>query len=418
MSAESLGARLLAEVQEEGFDEVSGPSFPDSAPPPSSFPSRHATLTRSQLLSELRDLAKTRATNVLGLPPLDRLLETFRAPPPAPAAHAARWASPPVENASEYDDRTSPAGQDGSHDHTAPKPKPAIIQVTSHDSAAGKSNLLYLLTIFAVLPIEHNGTGQTVVWLDSDGRFSATRLHQSLSTHLSTHQTSPPTRAEKDLICAEALRHVHVFRPQSTAQLIATLASLQDYLLTLQNHFSSTRSLGLLVLDSATAFYWQDRFDAEMARLEAIGSESTVATDTPSKTAQMIAHLKRLQKIFDCGIVFTTNTSTIKSTGSTVTPPNQPAETTRMSAWSAFATLQLTISRVPVPQFAAQMELDECKRDQPNRLDAVQTGRFNVDLDRTHGETWPGHVKDATGRLDGRGRFGLRITEKGVLLEE
>ena len=290
--------------------------------------------------------------------------------------------------------------------------------MTSPDSASGKSNLLYLLTIFAILPIEHNGKGQTVVWLDSDGRFSATRLHQSLSTHLSTHQPSPPTQAEQDLICAEAFRHVHVFRPQSSAQLIATLASLENYLLTLQNHFSSMRSLGLLVLDSATAFYWQDRFDAEMARLEAIGSETTAATDIPSKTAQAIAHLKRLQKIFDCGIVFTTNMPTIKSPGSTITPPNQPAETPRMSAWSAFAKLQLTMTRVPVPQFAAQMELEECARDQPNRLAAVQKGRFNVDLDRTHSETWLGHVKDAIGRLDGRGRFGVRITEKGVLLEE
>ena len=311
--------------------------------------------------------------------------------------------------------------------------KPPVINLSSSYSASGKTNLLYLLVASIVLPTPCNGKEQAIAWIDADGRFSAARLYTVLSNHLSKSEGE-----EKDAILSEALKHIHVFRPQSSLQVLVTLRELPEYLLgssdlppQLAKHPSINRSLGLLVVDSATAFYWQDRSDAELARLESFERGSSSATaPRPPKAADVISTLKQLQSFFDCTVIYTSTSSSSSSMTATARPPSSHSAahaTTapsihgplRLSPWAASATLNLQMSRVSVPQFVAHMGLETCRREQTARLKAAQAGRFAVALDWGLAETWAPSVREAVARVSGgMGGFGVRITGEGVALEE
>jgi hypothetical protein len=307
----------------------------------------------------------------------------------------------------------------------------SVIQLTDNNSAAGKTSLCYLLTTLAVLPQVYSGKRQGVVWFDTDGRLSAARLRSVLMNHLITHFPTLSS-CESDAICNEALRHVHLFRPQSSSQLVSSLVSLPDYLLGTgrsTTHLSALRSIGLIVLDSATAFHWQDRFETEIARFEALGTDENVGARSPARssgTLEAISELKKLQRLFDSTILFTStphvkSTTTTSFADSAVTTNDGrllPQEPPRVSPWTAFATLNLLVSQEHVRQFAAQMSLEECERDQANRLAAVAKARSIVSVDWSTSVTWASGVRDAVNRLDGQGSFAMRITSSGIAVEE
>ena len=180
------------------------------------------------------------------------------------------------------------------------RPLGRTIQLTSSHAASGKTSLLYHLSAFCILAKNRGGNEATTVWLDTDGRFSALRLAQSYSQLLDPQCS----KSEIDAQISDGLGHVHVFQPQSSAQLIATLKALPDYLLSRDQHHSQRRPLQLVILDSATAFSWADRAEAEIARLSNPG-----AIAPPSTAFQIIEQLKELERIFDCTIIFTTDAS-------------------------------------------------------------------------------------------------------------
>ena len=329
-----------------------------------------------------------------------------------------------------------------------------MIEVTSPSSASGKTNLLYYLAALALLPKRYNGNETAIVWLDTDARFSPLRLNTVLLSHLSKPDDKYLlSLSEKEALARLALHHVHVFRPQSSAQLLVTLQSLSPYLLSNQTgesqsqpHASGPRALGAIILDSATAFYWQDRSDAEMAHIEAIGStittEGAVSGIARSKAAETIALLKRLQREFDCSVLFTTsphseasaassrhapgdrsiNVAVAGGAGSVSGPesgpyqPPRPQQSRLVKPWSAYAVVTLVIERAKVPRFAGQMALEECERDQEARFKAVSQGRFVVGVDWEGMVGWGG-VRERVGRLEGGGVIGMTITQEGVVVD-
>jgi hypothetical protein len=383
-------------------------------------------------LSDLRKIADLQPRDILALPPLDRLLEIFRAPGSSSAVQHPRWTSPASNEGSSPGNVRDGAPARG-HTTTFPSTsriRPSVIQLSSAHSAAGKTSLCYLITILAVLPQAFNGKACGAVWFDTDGRFSSVRLEAVLVDHLSTHFPRLDSD-ERIAICHDAFQHLHVLHPQSSSQLLCTLASLPGYLLGTDGtttHFSALRSLGLIVLDSATSFYWQDQFEAEVSRLEALGTDESRGARTttrPSRTLEVISELKGLQKLLDCTIVFTstppmTPRSMTISTATSITTNDRrflPQETPRVSPWTAFATLNLSISKEQVRQFAAQMSLEECQRDQVDRLAAITKGYSIVSVDWTTSDTWGSGVRDAVNRLNGQGSFAIRITSNGVAVE-
>jgi Rad51 len=282
-----------------------------------------------------------------------------------------------------------------------------VVELTSSRPVSGKTNFLYYVTALAVLPVGHGGQGIAVVWLDTDGRFSATRLQQVMLGVLSA---SAVEESDTENLIQEALTHVHVFRPQSSPQLIATLDSLPSYLLDVTAHSSIQRRLGLVVLDSATAFYWQDRFYAETARFE----HPDEPRDRPSRTAEVITRLKKVQKGFDCAILF--STSSIAPSVNKHAPPSvegnvAPHEPRSISPWTAFATLTLVLSRLKVPRFAEHMSLEECLGDREKRQEAIAKGSIVAEVDRRVSETWSSSVRIELGRNEAQGSFWVAIAQ-------
>jgi DNA-repair protein XRCC2 len=227
------------------------------------------------------------------------------------------------------------------------------------------------------------------------------------------------SKADLDAQVKDGLRHVHVFRPHSSAQLLATLESLPDYLLSREQHHSQQRPLGLVILDSATAFYWADRADAELARLSDPG-----ATAPPSTAYQTTSQLKELEQNFSCMIIFTTdaslrrkNRSRPDSAARTIADSPLPPQNENVfqDPWTNFATVTLDLHRVSVPQYAPAMTIEECARDQPRRFEAVQWGRHRAQV------IWAGterdDIREDARKLKGNEGFGFRVTGQGVEIE-
>ncbi|RVX75372.1 hypothetical protein B0A52_00725 [Exophiala mesophila] len=403
MSAEQYGTRLLEEVHEESLEE---------------------------LLSEVRLILEPRPRGVLGIPELDRLLETVRYPlqqSPARQPWTSSIIGSPIEGL--VDDGAVLDASYHRHRHNPTfstidiNDKPATIELSSQQAASGKTQLLYFLASLVILPESFHGRESAVVWFDNDGRFSAARLAQILCRHL---ERTYPNLAESEVrsISQQALSHIHVFRPQSSAQLLSTLSDLASYLLDRTKHASIHRPLGMIVLDPATAFYWQDRFEADMAQLEASTSFQTGGLPLPkqpSKTANVITQLKALQARFGCTVMYTTmmmhNTSSTTASKNSAAPP--------LSPWNTLAALTLQLRRVPVPQFAPQMSLEQCLHDADRRLEVVRRSRFSVSVaQHTVQSIRTGGDRHREGNIAGGGDGGnlpgfvMRISKDGVFVEE
>ncbi|ETN45421.1 uncharacterized protein HMPREF1541_09252 [Cyphellophora europaea CBS 101466] len=407
MSVEQFGASLLGEVREESLDEL------------------------------LRDLATTldpRPKDILGLREVDRLLELFRYHRPGTPTRRPGWTT--AEEAGEG----SISGDVDAGDPAAEplKARPPIIEISSTLSAAGKTSFLYLLTAHALLPVLYGGLESTALWLDTDGRFSALRLSHIMS-HLLSASPSQPSSSTIHSTIDSSLRQLHILTPTTSSQLLASLESLPSALLSL----ASSRPFRLLILDSATAFAHQDRFDADIARLEA-GAEYYNASRprTPSRTAQIISALCTIQQQFRCTLIFTTTpqhpgfntrpltTPATTSSGSATGgqrpqhqhqhqhQPQRPDEPVPISPWNALATLTLKVERTAVTQFAPSAGLTECLRDREKRQEAVGAGKFVVRLDWEGAERWPPGVREVVlgggGVEGGRGRIEMRIHGEGV----
>jgi len=284
-----------------------------------------------------------------------------------------------------------------------------VIGLTSTKSGHGKTNLLYYLTVISILPRLFNGKESAVVWLDTDNRFSALRLLQVALHHLAKSRPTL-TSPDQDAIATEALRHVHIFQPRSSAQLLNTLHSLTDYLLNTHTHNSGARALSLLILDSATSFHWQDRFDSEIARLEA-GPEIPYHSQI-SKTSEAIRLLKALQQQFDCTLLYTTSPASAPSRPSSERLPDPG-----VGPWTGFATVTLTLARRLVPQFAADTTMEDCLRDKGQRLEALSHGRFIATVDWSGSNAWTSGVRDAIETSNRKGSFGFRVTTDGVEID-
>jgi Rad51 len=368
--------------------------------------------------------------DILGFQQLDKLLELFRyhqgsSPPRQPGWTFTSRAGYSVsdEEADDFDDDLPGTRADRS----STKRRPPIIEVSSLKSASGKTTLLYYLSALALLQNEYGGKESTVIWIDTDNTFSASRLVQIMSTVVSSSKHNPKPPSHTESIVTTALQHLSIIKSMSSTSLLDTLHALSRHLLQKRSLSSPNRPLGLLVLDSATAFYHQDRFDADIARLEAGPNPDKPTRNNPSRTLRIISALKNIQSEFECTILFTTvhppQTTSLyhpqrpRDTAANRDTPVIPSETQSIPPWTSFATLSLTGSRIPIPQFSPSMTLEDCLRDKDSRQEAVSKGRFGVGVNWEGAEGWPAGVRDAMKEMRGRGSFVVRIDEWGMGME-
>ncbi|PGH14974.1 hypothetical protein AJ80_05737 [Polytolypa hystricis UAMH7299] len=401
----------------------------------------------------------------LGVKPLDDLLRIFQSPPAlGHTQHVAARTAAALPAASVQADNAPPSTPSIRHGTKTTPTRPPVLEITSSASGNGATSLLYYITALAILPpsfdgITLDGKNSAVVFLDTDYRFDAVRLHdvamgivrdKASAQHVPLpyyhHDDDGQGPDQLEPMLHEALRHVHIFRPQSSHALLAAIKAIPSYLLHSTDHPSSHRALHAILLDSASAFYWQDRREADVLRIPGVREErerTARTTDTgtgdPSTTKEedeeinitqvpreTIASLRHLQTIFDCAIVYTTwglqrawpssSSSSSTSPYSYQSPPGGiPSFRPHLPfPWPAFATCRVVVQRDPVRPFAPQMTLKEAMEEAGMRQGVVAKGRVSGWLDLRGREEWGYGVEERVRRLDGRGAFRFYVTERGV----
>ena len=294
------------------------------------------------------------------------------------------------------------------------------------DSSAATANLLYHLTALATLPRLHGGNQSTVVYIDCWNSFSATQLYKVTADCASRRSLDAGTRSASvpaATVARDALTHVHVLRCTSSRSLLTTISELPAYLLDSSAHKSSDRPLGLLVVHGINHFHWQDRFDAEIARLENVQAGGMPAPSaTATLSTQVLAELKKLQETFECPIVCTVvpTTPPTVSTGTTTTPSLRNDETSPMPVpdnsaitdiYARNALFTLHPTRVRIAQFAPAMTLEECQRDKEKRNGVVKKAPYRL------GVSAGGLSEIKDGPRTGREAMGfsMRITKDGTM---
>jgi DNA-repair protein XRCC2 len=166
-----------------------------------------------------------------------------------------------------------------------------VIEIQGAPSTS-KSTLLYFFCMTTLLPysmtlplkmrgsslpprderIDMGGRGTSAVLFDTDNKFSVAALERMLTAHIlkriSAHcktvpqlynaSVAPEAVREQVLL---ALSHLHIFKPTSTVALAASLKTLSSHLL----EVAPTENVNLLIVDSMSAFYHQDRFASEQS---------------------------------------------------------------------------------------------------------------------------------------------------------
>ena len=255
-------------------------------------------------------------------------------------------------------------------------------------------------------------------------------------------EIEPPSQIDLESILLASLHHVHIFRPQSSSSLLATLQSLDIYLLDTTRHHSSTRPLNAIIIDSASAFIWQDRLRDEVSRIEEIGrSPAEVQSEREQKQSfyisdlygELIKELKRLQRVFSCSVIYTTILWSGK--GNNLQHPqsyhpsgpfdlyNPPVVSNKTPAirsslpapWGSFPALRLVVQRDAVRPFPPGMTVREALREASMRQEIVAQGKFSTWVNGWGREEWSRRMEDGVERLNG-GMFAFYSRKDGVYI--
>jgi DNA-repair protein XRCC2 len=285
-----------------------------------------------------------------------------------------------------------------------------IIEFLSLAPGGGKTHLLYHLSALAVLSRKYGGKQACVVIIDTDGKLSVIRTAEQIQLLLRKQQPPDSEGDWPDEIMREelfsALKHIHIFRPQSLASTIATINSLPTYLFNPNQHYSFDREVAFIALDSAAAFYWQDRSETE----DAAFLTKTTTPNTPGQTSayfRLATALKSAMKTFDCPAIFTSwylGPQQREGDGTIV-------RSFRPQILPLQADLRLVVHRLPVRKFPAGLRLEGALREAGVRQKAVEEGKFECFVNEL------GLEERILRRLNGCG-FAYRIVDDGLLVEE
>lgn len=318
---------------------------------------------------------------------------------------------------------------------------------------------MYYLIAMSVLPATFHGhkldgRGGAVVLLDTDGRLEVERLYdiiEGVVRHAldDTHASSSGNASDEiGMMVRDVMRHIHIFRPQTSSSLLSTLQSLHTYLLH-SPHGDGSRPLHGIFIDSLSAFYWPDRLRDEIARTSEIGLPA-IQTQQRQKQrtafymsvlyADVAAELRRLQEVFGCAVVVTSWGITPRSSSSSssslgmgglggggggygnniwagppIFKPHLPAP------WnSTFPDLRLVVQRDHVRTYPGTATLNEWERDAAIRQSVVRKGKFSAWVDTTTLTAWVGGevVLSALRKMPDNGGFPFWVRDDGVFMDD
>ena len=122
------------------------------------------------------------------------------------------------------------------------------------------------------MEIALSGRDRSAVYFDCDGALQVGRVAALIRSYLlrrirartdkvpSLYGAAPTRPTAIEEMVTRVIGRLHLFRPSSTVSLAATLTSLPTYL---QTHDRSDVELGMVFVDSLSAFHWQDAFAFE-----------------------------------------------------------------------------------------------------------------------------------------------------------
>lgn len=283
---------------------------------------------------------------------------------------------------------------------------PPVVELTSAHTGAGATYLLHRLISTVILPKERGGNERCVVLFDTDGHFDVAKLADRLKVRLQP-DIGPQDSGGLDGMVSQALRHLHIFRPQSLAALTSCLRGVQSYLFDQQRHFSYDRAVGFIAIDSVSAFYWQDRAETEDAAFYAKTSAEPVPPP-PSGYHDLATSLKRASANLQCPVFFTSHHSgPVQGTshaGRALRPSLPPP-------FPALPTLRLICQRLQVKKFPPLISVEGALREAADRLKAVEESRYECVVNE-----WGINERTLRKLHSVGGGFEFRITDEGVVM--
>ncbi|KAG7099319.1 hypothetical protein E1B28_001177 [Marasmius oreades] len=165
-------------------------------------------------------------------------------------------------------------------------------------SGSGKTHLLYAAIIICISPATGGGWGKGAVLFDSDNSFDLNRFKSLFTSHVAHSLHSTPFSQTLQTLVDRCLNSLHIFRPSSSDQLASSILHLPLY------HSSQMmrQEIGLIAIDSLSAFYWPDRYAIEQLRSRA--GYNTVK-DASNPLRHILIALERIRVMYRPLIIFT-----------------------------------------------------------------------------------------------------------------
>lgn len=307
--------------------------------------------------------------------------------------------------------------------HRGQKTCGPVIEVLDTATGSGKTHILYHIAIVSTLPREYkavflDGRDSTIIFIDSDGRFDAHRLHGMMKSYITRRCNGEPGLPEEDIsvLVESAMRHVHIFRPNSSAEVITILQELPGYLLATEGHDSGDKRVAAVFIDSLSAFYWEDRRnetepDSQTRELKdvlgireiyaTIGKELAAFCKTFGTFAVTTAWSLPVERLRRSG----------PGTGGNANHDLETVNSQLPQSWNTVVDVRLVVRRVRPEQRlpntgSVQVESVASAPGNVSRNTAFE-GRFHSPRFRLE------HQSDT---LDGAGVFRYRITDDGITL--
>ncbi|KAK7105066.1 DNA repair protein RAD51 homolog 2-like isoform X2 [Littorina saxatilis] len=165
-------------------------------------------------------------------------------------------------------------------------------------AGCGKTQFSMTLSVLATLPVEDGGLGGGVVYIDTEGAFSAKRL-------LEIAQTRLPQQFQDDSSLKELASQVHIVSVQSCKNLMNRLQSIEEDLI--------QKKIKLMVLDSVASLVRKEYSNVQggmMRRTDFLASEAAL--------------LKYIAETFSIPVIVTNQITTRYGQRAPVSSPHTP----------------------------------------------------------------------------------------------
>ena len=304
--------------------------------------------------------------------------------------------------------------------------RPPVIELTGVSPGSGKTQILHHIVAFQLLPKAYKhtflgGKEAAVALLDLSSTYSILRLEAILQGQVDRYfSILDDSYTVRESLIHDSLQHLHIFRPQHQQSLLATVDALPtSFLSDTTSHYSANRPLGAIVIHNLSAFFWQDRQDAEAQKDAALEEQNVPAVDSGdnlflTRYRALVDSLRRVQKLFDCPIVATNwaLASPVRSQNGSSLRPHLPGN------WNRFRTVNIVLQRNPVSKFGSVMSVEEVLAEKEQRREAVDRSGFSGWMNWWDSGIWIEEIKMAVKAWGKHGGLRYDVTSGGLTFDE